>query len=299
MLDYQLVEAFAVVLGEGGFARAADRLCITQSAVSQRVKQLEETIGKALIIRETPPRATEAGAALLRQYRQLMALEEETLDAIGARGARQAALPHRLQLAVNIDSLHVWFIDAARELLSGGGYTVEVLMAGHAQTVELLRSGAVAGCVSSERSAVTGCSVEYLGTLRYALVASAAFAAARFPDGFTREAAERAPIVDLDRSDGMQRGMLHRAFGDPVPRPPVNYFPTADSYVGAVRAGLGYGLVPLLKIRPELEARSLVELDPALRLELPLYWHAWKYPSEAFRAFSDAFSVKARRILSS
>ena len=128
MLDYQLVEAFAVVLEEGGFVRAADRLCVTQSAVSQRVKLLEDTVGKALIVRETPPRATEAGAALLRQYRQLLALEEETLDAIGARGARPVGRPPHLQIAVNTDSLHVWFLEAAAPIIATAGATVEVLL---------------------------------------------------------------------------------------------------------------------------------------------------------------------------
>jgi LysR family transcriptional regulator (chromosome initiation inhibitor) len=61
MLDYKLIEALAMVVREGGFDKAARTLYITQSAVSQRVKLLEEYTGQVLIARTTPPQATSAG----------------------------------------------------------------------------------------------------------------------------------------------------------------------------------------------------------------------------------------------
>jgi LysR family transcriptional regulator, chromosome initiation inhibitor len=76
MIDYRLAGSFAAVLDEGGFDRAAIRLGITQSAVSQRIRALEDGMGRILILRETPPRATPAGERLLRHYRQVTGLEE-------------------------------------------------------------------------------------------------------------------------------------------------------------------------------------------------------------------------------
>ncbi len=46
---------------ERGFERAAQKLCITQSAVSQRIKQLENMFGQPLLVRTVPPRPTEQG----------------------------------------------------------------------------------------------------------------------------------------------------------------------------------------------------------------------------------------------
>ncbi len=293
MLDYQLVEAFAAVLEEKGFARAAERLCVTQSAVSQRVKQLEETLGKTLVLRESPPKATPAGEALFRQYRQLLSLEQETLDMMAATGGRAP----RIQIAVNVDSLHSWFMEALASVAPGRFLSVEIMTAGHARTIELLRSGAVAGCVASDRDALDSCTVSPLGRLRYALVASGRFAAEHFRGGFTCESAARAPVVNLDRDDDMQRRALYEAFGDSRPDPPAHCFPTTDSYLAAIRAGLGYGLVPLIKVAAEIEAGSLVELDSALRTELPLYWHAWKHRSDAFASFSDDIVAAARAVL--
>ncbi len=294
MLDYQLVRAFAVVLDEGGFARAAERLCITQSAVSQRVKQLEDSIGKVLIIRESPPRATEAGERLLRHYRQVLELEGETIDAISPRieGTNQ-----RVPVAVNTDSLFVWFMEALGPFMKRSGATLEVLVDGHERTIEMLRAGSVAGCVSSERSAVDGCVATMIGTLRYALVASSDYMARWFPDGFEREAAMKAPLVNLDRNDKMQYRTLYQAFGDPQISPPAYFVPIADTYFGAIRDGLGYGFVPLAKAAAELEAGRLVELDAGLRLALPLYWHRWKYHSALLEELSDAVVGEGGRLL--
>ncbi len=60
MFDYKLIEAVAMVAREGGFDKAARAIHITQSAVSQRVKLLEELTGQVLIARTAPPRATPA-----------------------------------------------------------------------------------------------------------------------------------------------------------------------------------------------------------------------------------------------
>ena len=66
MLDYKLVEAFAAVVQEGGFEKAAKLLNLTQSAVSQRVKLLEEQAGCILLVRSLPPRPSPAGQEMLR-----------------------------------------------------------------------------------------------------------------------------------------------------------------------------------------------------------------------------------------
>ena len=46
--DYRTLQALDAVIRERGFERAAQKLCITQSAVSQRIKQLENLFGQPL-----------------------------------------------------------------------------------------------------------------------------------------------------------------------------------------------------------------------------------------------------------
>ena len=63
--DYRTLQALDAVIRERGFERAAQKLCITQSAVSQRIKQLENMFGQPLLVRTVPPRPTEQGQKLL------------------------------------------------------------------------------------------------------------------------------------------------------------------------------------------------------------------------------------------
>ncbi|GBH23948.1 hypothetical protein BvRS1_09970 [Burkholderia vietnamiensis] len=66
MLDYALLDALAAVIRPGSFERAAKELNVTPSAVSQRVKLLEERVGSVLVKRGQPGVATPSGALLCR-----------------------------------------------------------------------------------------------------------------------------------------------------------------------------------------------------------------------------------------
>ena len=54
--DPDALECLAAIVEEGGFERAAQRLSITQSAVSQRLRALESQVGTVLIVRSRPDR---------------------------------------------------------------------------------------------------------------------------------------------------------------------------------------------------------------------------------------------------
>ena len=70
MLDYAGLEALSAVVREGSFERAAHKLHITPSAVSQRIKLLEERVGQALVLRGQPTLLTSPAGYLLRLYPQ-------------------------------------------------------------------------------------------------------------------------------------------------------------------------------------------------------------------------------------
>ncbi len=77
MLDYAGLEALAAVLREGSFDRAARKLHVTPSAISQRIKLLEERVGQVLVMRGTPCTGTEAGRRLCLHVEQVALLENE------------------------------------------------------------------------------------------------------------------------------------------------------------------------------------------------------------------------------
>jgi LysR family transcriptional regulator, hydrogen peroxide-inducible genes activator len=73
------LRCFHAVIDAGGFSRAAERLDLSQSAVSQTIANLEHRLGASLLHRGNPPRPTEAGIRLLRFAETMLNEERETL----------------------------------------------------------------------------------------------------------------------------------------------------------------------------------------------------------------------------
>jgi len=77
------LRCFHAVINAGGFSRAAERLDLSQSAVSQAIANLEHRLGISLLRRGNPPQLTEAGIRLLRYAETVLHEESEALADIG------------------------------------------------------------------------------------------------------------------------------------------------------------------------------------------------------------------------
>jgi DNA-binding transcriptional LysR family regulator len=73
------LRCFHAVIDSGGFSRAAERLDLSQSAVSQAIANLEHRLGTSLLRRGSPPQPTEAGLRMLRFAETMLNEERETL----------------------------------------------------------------------------------------------------------------------------------------------------------------------------------------------------------------------------
>lgn len=134
--DYRTLQALDAVIRERGFERAAQKLCITQSAVSQRIKQLENMFGQPLLVRTVPPRPTEQGQKLLALLRQVELLEEEWLG-----DEQTGSTPLLLSLAVNADSLATWLLPALAPVLADSPIRLNLQVEDETRTQERLRRG--------------------------------------------------------------------------------------------------------------------------------------------------------------
>ncbi len=292
MLDYRLVEAFAAVIGEGGFEKAGQRLGLTQSAVSQRVRNLEELAGTILVVRETPPRATPTGLRILRHFVQVQALEQEAFGSAlpGADDPLGSGFS-RITLAVNGDSLATWFLGAIGPYLAEHSLLVDIKVDDQSQTINYLRSGEAMACISARQESVTGCVSQRLGSMEYRLCAAPRFRDRWFPEGYTREAAARAPIIHCTPDDDLQKMALANCFGDEAPAPPAHYIPSTEQIFQAVLSGFSYCMIPEIQAAAELEKGTLVELAPEGRVWIDLYWHRWSLTT----AVMDEFEAEVFR----
>ncbi|MCK0177256.1 MULTISPECIES: LysR family transcriptional regulator ArgP [Mycobacteriaceae] len=263
--------ALAAVIEYGSFDAAADRLHVTPSAVSQRIKALEQRVGQVLVVREKPCRATASAAPLIRLAAQSALLEADALAELG--GGAEARRP-RIAVAVNADSMATWFADVLADL---DGVMWDVRIEDQDHSAQLLREGTVMGAVTTERTAVPGCRVRGLGVMRYLPVASPDFVARHLPDGFTVAAAAQASSLAWSRDDALQDMLVRKVFRQTIDRP-VHYIPTAEGFGAAALAGLGWGMYPDGLAAGMLADGSLVRIAD-VHLDVPLYWQCWKLDS--------------------
>ncbi|MGY6022913.1 LysR family transcriptional regulator ArgP [Streptomyces spinosirectus] len=293
-LPLDQVRTLLAVVDEGTFDAAAAALHVTPSAVSQRVKALEQRTGRVLLQRTKPVRATESGEVVVRFARQLARLERDARAELGMSGAGE---PTRVSVAVNADSLATWFLPALQRVSQEPRLCFELRREDETRTASLLREGLVMAAVTSSPEPVTGCSVEALGRMRYVPVAHPGFAREHL-DGPLREVLTTAPTVAFDRSDDLQDAFVRRLRHDRVGASRERHFvPTSEGFAESVAAGLGWGLVPEVQAERLLGAGRLVLLSPDLTLDVPLYWQQWKLDSPALAVVAKAVLTAAAETL--
>ncbi len=295
-LPLDQVRTLLAVVDEGTFDAAAAALHVTPSAVSQRVKALEQRTGRVLLLRTRPVRPTESGEVLVRLARQMARLERDAYAELGLSGAGE---PTRVSIAVNADSLATWFLDALVRLPARSRLCFELRREDEAHTAALLREGTVMAAVTSSPDPVPGCSVRRLGTMRYLPVAHPEFAAELLAEPL-EESVAAAPVVVFDRRDDFQDGFVRRLTGGRTGASTLRHFvPTSEGFAEAVAAGLGWGMVPEAQAVPLLRAGRVTVFAPDRAVDAPLYWQQWKLDSPALAAVADAVTVTAARALRS
>ncbi|MEV7017952.1 LysR family transcriptional regulator ArgP [Streptomyces sp. NPDC093991] len=293
-LPLDQVRTLLAVVDEGTFDAAAAALHVTPSAVSQRVKALEQRTGRVLLLRTRPVRPTESGEVLVRLARQVARLERDAYAELGLSGAGK---PTRVSVAVNADSLATWFLDALVRLPVRSRLCFELRREDESHTAALLREGTVMAAVTSSPDPVPGCSVRRLGTMRYLPVAHPELAAELLREPL-EESVAAAPVVVFDRRDDFQDGFVRRLTGGRTGASTLrHHVPTSEGFAEAVAAGLGWGMVPEAQAVPLLRAGRVTVFAPDRAVDAPLYWQQWKLDSPALAAVADAVTRTAARAL--
>ena len=270
------LDALVAIADHGSFESAARRLRITPSAVSQRIRALESATGQVLISRGTPCRPTPHGEWLVRLGRQTRLLYDEASQAL--TGATAVELP----VAVNADSLAVWFHDVLAEVARWDGTAIRLLVEDQGHSQELLRSGDVLAAVTSDPTPVQGCTAEPLGALRYVPCAALWFAD-RWRHGDSPDWTAM-PVVNFGDKDDLQGDLLHRQGVGELPLV-VHQVPATADFYQAVRIGLGWGMLPEPQARAELAAGQLTLLSPDV-IDIPLHWQRWRIDSPRLAALT-------------
>ena len=297
--DPAALECLAAIVEEGGFERAAQRLNVTQSAVSQRLRALEAQVGSVLIVRSRPLRPTSAGQLLLKHTKQMRLLRadlERDLQELAPSAPGGTREDERISIAINADSIATWAMGALHDLVRQR-LPLEIIVDDQDFTQEWLRSGQVLGCVTTLKQALRGCKMVPLGAMPYVAVASAAFAQQYLPQGLTPHNFREVSFLSFNRKDDMASEFVGRAFG--LKRVALNHLfvRSAEGQMRAVAAGWAVGVVPELLARGALADGSMVDLAPGRALSIELYWHCWNLESELLDALTAALTGAAAQAL--
>lgn len=295
MLDYDALGALAAVIREGSFDRAARALHVTPSAVSQRVRQLEERMGCALVIRGQPCRPTDTGRRLCQHVDHVRLMEQELQQAMPALAAEGEARV-TLAVAVNADSLATWLAPALATFAARAPVLMEVSVDDQDHTAQWLRSGTVVAAVTGTARPATGCNSLALGAMRYMAAASPAFMARHLADGVGAASLAVAPSLLFNTKDELQDRWVRRLCHRHVELP-RHTLPSSQAFVTATLAGMGWGMLPLALAQPHLREGSLVELVPDTPLDVPLYWQQARAASHLLEGLTREVVAAARQAL--
>lgn len=268
------LEAFLAVIEEGSFDRAAKRLCITPSALSQRIKGLEDRLGAVLVKRSVPSVATQAGEKLLRRAQSMRLLEAEMLTDFRPGEGDETA---RLTILVNNDSLATWLPEALADFAAetkGERVSLELLTDDQDHALESLRNGTAIAVVTSEAHPVSGARATPLGAMRYIAVTSPALAASLGSVGF-ETSLQSAPVIFYDRKDTLQdRFLASFGIGPEAFTGLVHYAPSPTAMIDLAARGLGWCMAPESLAKPWIDRGQVVALAPEHAIDVPLYWQS-------------------------
>lgn len=288
--DPHHLSALAAVLRLGSFEAAAADLHVTPSAISQRIKALEEKVGVSLINRGSPCTGTPQGSRIAKHAEDVGLLESQlsrdlSLDA--------APGPTRLKIAVNADSLATWFVNAMAQVPD---LLFDLVIDDQDHSADWLKRGEVSAAICAGDKQVPGCDTHALGALRYIATASPVFMKRWFSDGVTARTLADAPCLTFNAKDGLQRQWMSEHVGSRL-APPCHYLPSTHAFVDAARAGLGWGMNPAALVRGPIRNGKLVPLMRNAPLDIPLHWQVSRVMAPALERMTSAVRTAAGKAL--
>ncbi len=285
-LPLEHIRTLLAVVDSGTLDAAAAALHVTPSAVSQRLKALEQRTGRVLVIRSKPVQLTDSGQVVVRFARQLARMEGDVAAELGMSGS---GAPNTLPIAVIADSLSTWFVPALARVREDLGICFELHRADESHTTTLLREGRVMAAVTSTPDPVQGCSVRRLGHMRYL----ACVAPGRKGERSLAQVLDEVPVLIFDSHDDLQDAFARSITGGRGAGGPRHFVPSSEGFVEAIVVGLGWGMVPRVQADPLLRSGALVDIAPDRGVDVPLYWQQWKLDSPALAAVADAVQASA------
>jgi LysR family transcriptional regulator (chromosome initiation inhibitor) len=283
MLDYAQLEALLAVIRERSFDGAARALGLTPSAISQRIKRLEERVGAIVVTRTSPTTPTEIGLKLCRHTERVRLMETDVLSGPMPAGcAPQIKVKIAVGDATHCSLLISALVDATGT--EGGDILLDIATFEPADVLDVIRSGGALAAMTDSRAMVNGFKSVFLGFEKLRAVASRQFMARHFADGLTVEALAAAPMIWRVGNGGAEALWLERVVGTPSD-PLYHLIPSAPNCIEAIRSGIAWGMCEATAVDPLIARGELVELAAGSAIVREVHWNFSLLVENAMRGF--------------
>lgn len=286
--DYAELRAFAAVVRQGSFTRAAAQLGVTPSALSQTIRALEDRLGQRLLNRTTRSVApSHAGKALAERLLPVLDDLDGVLDAAFA-AAGEVAGPLRLDVVRVAIPLLARIVPGflARHP------RVRLEVASNDALIDIVAQGFDAGIRLAERLEGDMIAVPLGGPLQMVCVAAPDYLARHPAPVHPRDLAGHACLVTLVPSTGTPYRWEFEKDGEALRIGVDGPLLTRDTdlRIAAVLAGVGIGYFFAEEVREPLAAGALVQVLADWTPPFPgcyLYYPSRRNPPPPLRAFVD------------
>ena len=280
------------VVDSGGFARAADRVHLSQPRISAHVASLEHALGCTLIERRLRPLTlTEEGKRLLPRARSIIAAVDDTISDLRST---QTTVAGRVTIASFVSASSEFLPGLITRLRSENPLVEVAVLDGDVQAIEAAlsdRRASIAIRPLRPEPADRALVMRPLWREPFVLLAPLGHPILN-SETVTLEGIARYPVITIgdplvDQSVGYEAMSAMLASRLQPPFGIVSHHPT--TLVAMVRAGHGLGIVNLLAAamaRTEGLAVREVE-DRHLHRDVGLWWHSERPISRAAQALID------------
>lgn len=291
-MDYQAIAALMAVIETQSFQRAAEKLFVTQSAISQRIKTLESFYGEPVLIRTLPYRPTRLGSILLDHFRRTKLLEDALNETLYLSQSKQ-----KISIAISRDSLETWFVAVIAQIKKISPITMEIIADDQDVTLSYLQNGLVSACASTNKKTLPGCKIDFVGYFDYILVSSPEFKKMYFAGKDIKQALIEAPTIIFDSKDKLHTQYLKHFFD--IDDAPIQYHvvPSVAGFRQFALNGYAYALIPRIDIIHELNQGTLINLFPKKVWKMPVYWHSWGIETKRYKLFNQLVLSIGKKIL--
>lgn len=260
-MNKRLLESFIFVCRSGSLVEAAERLHISQSALSRRLSELQSQLGTTLF------RSSGRGIASTPEAQRLLPLAISALEAMTRFEDAARNTPHpdpvHLTIAATAHTIESLVLDRAVALMGKHpNYVIHFVEAGGVEIEDMVLNGKVSLGLTARPRFSTGLIDLQIARLHLIAVSHQPFSAAEMKGGIELKTLCERELIILDRRY-QSRATLDAAVRLLQLSPKIAHETTSVAVAAAlVRAGLGTAIVPSSSYR-ELPAAALSSASPA------------------------------------